>query len=235
MILTTRDYWRERQRARWPNVVVLKSDPYIDPDDGPGMDFHLTYEGKLLGSSSANPRAKHKHELRRVFHRQLRRYWDVHPYLREATFGLSPSNTALHRKPMRDALASLFQRGKYKFVPLVTTRLILTCSISILFLRPDIPGNVLQSADIDNRLKTLFDALRLPGNTSEFGGYDVPAEGEDPFYCLLENDNLISHVSVEADTLLEPIGDEFDKNDARLIIMVKIRPYNITLGNINFG
>jgi hypothetical protein len=49
------------------------------------MEFRLTYEGILLGSSSGNPRGKHKHEVRRVFHKQLRRFWDIHPYLREAS------------------------------------------------------------------------------------------------------------------------------------------------------
>jgi hypothetical protein len=37
--------------------------------------------------------------------------------------------------------------------------------LNILFLRADIPGKVVQSGDIDNRLKTLFDALRMPQPT----------------------------------------------------------------------
>lgn len=51
--------------------------------------------------------------------------------------------------------------------------------------------------DIDNRLKTLFDALRLPNQTNELVGYDNPAPDENPFFCLLEDDSLITHVSVE--------------------------------------
>jgi hypothetical protein len=77
--------------------------------------------------------------------------------------------------------------------------------------------------------------MKMPGNTSELGGYDTPDGSEKPFYCLLEDDKLISHVSVETDTLLEPTGEQFDTNDSRLIISAKIRPYNITWGNLNFG
>jgi hypothetical protein len=35
------------------------------------VTFRLTYEGHLLGSARGDPRTKHKHEIRRVFHGQL--------------------------------------------------------------------------------------------------------------------------------------------------------------------
>ncbi len=41
------------------------------------MQFHLTYEGVLMGSGRDDPRPVHKHELRRVFHRQLKALWDA--------------------------------------------------------------------------------------------------------------------------------------------------------------
>ncbi len=43
------------------------------------MQFRLAYEGILLGASKNNPRAKHKHELRRVFQKQLSRLQKLHP------------------------------------------------------------------------------------------------------------------------------------------------------------
>ena len=136
---------------------------------------------------------------------------------------------------MRDGLAMLNPMGNYRFVPLVTQRLSLTCSLDILFLRTDIPGSILQSGDIDNRLKTLFDALRKPSNTGELGGYLSPEEGEDPFFCLLEDDKLINHISVVTDRLFEPTGKDYDTNDARLVIKVGIRPYVVMMGNLGFG
>jgi hypothetical protein len=115
----------------------------------------------------------------------------------------------------------------FNFVPLVTEELSLICGIEILFLRPDYPGAVVSSGDIDNRLKTLFDALRMP-QIGQLKADAVPSENEKPFYVLLEDDKLISRLSVETDTLLEPIGDEMNKSDARLIITVKLRPPHLS-------
>jgi hypothetical protein len=59
------------------------------------------------------------------------------------------------------------------------------------------------------------------------------------FYCLLENDRLVSKVTVETDYLLEdlPITEdhpEQDENDARLVIIVRIRLDETALENILF-
>jgi 1,2-phenylacetyl-CoA epoxidase catalytic subunit len=42
-----------------------------------GMIFRLTYEGILLGASRQDTRARHKHEIRRKFHPQLRQLWQA--------------------------------------------------------------------------------------------------------------------------------------------------------------
>jgi hypothetical protein len=110
----------------------------------------------------------------------------------------------------------------------------LLCELDVLFLRPDRPGDVLRSGDIDNRMKTIFDALRVPSQESELGGYLVPADDETPFFCLLEDDNLITRITVEADRLWEPTAPEAGVNDARLVIKVGIRPYVVDPSNIMF-
>jgi len=143
--------------------------------------------------------------------------------------------------PQRDGLAQLFNRGKYRFVPLVPEYLNLTCSLDVLFLRPDPPGRLIQTADIDARLKTLFDALKVPNDTDQLGKYkdQEPQLDEDPFYCLLEDDQLITHISVKTGILFEPTPDAVSqneiKNDARLVIDVHIAPYQLLMGNIAFG
>jgi hypothetical protein len=83
----------------------------------------------------------------------------------------------------------------------------------------------------------LFDALRLPKQENELLGYDKPAADEDPFFALLEDDSLITHISVETDMLLQPIGqkDKIDPNDVRLVIQVRLRPYSVNPSNENFG
>jgi hypothetical protein len=71
-------------------------------------------------------------------------------------------------------------------------------------LRPEPPGSILtQAGDIDNRLKTLFDALKVPAEPDALPSNDNPKEDEKPFFCLLEDDNLITKISVETDRLLE--------------------------------
>jgi hypothetical protein len=208
------------------------------------MEFRLTYEGLLMGSSRNSKRTAHKHEIRRVFHRQLRRLFVLHPAyancqpttndaVETATEARALELTAAH-KVYLDRLDQ-FERCGYRFFPLATRDLALLCSIHILFLRPDTPGGVIRSGDIDNRMKTIFDALRVPTSRDELGGYDTPQDDEDPFFCLLEDDSLVSHASIETDTLLQPTGDEWRENDARLVITVGLSPYRVTWGNIGFG
>jgi hypothetical protein len=217
--------------SKYAKVVLLSDSDQAE--DETTMRFHLTYEGPLLGSSTGSPRARHKHEIRKVFHRQLKYLWQ-NTWLHEMNYGAWPGSLIEPRTPLNEALASIYGRGKYRFVPLVREQFTLTCSLDILFLRADVPGRLVQSGDIDNRLKTIFDALRMPTNDSEMGDYAVgPDEGEDPFYCLLEDDKLISHVAVATDMLLEPIQGTV--HDARLIIDARITPYRVTHANIGFA
>jgi hypothetical protein len=199
------------------------------------MEFRLTYQGMLLGASRNSTRASHKHDIRRVFHRQLKRYWDFHPYLSSALVSHRRRGRVQPEQRLVDHLAAKFQTGSYRFVPLVTSSLTLICEVDILFLRPSMPGEVIGSGDIDNRLKTIFDALRVPQSVEELGGQETPQSDENPFFCLLEDDKLVGKVSVETDTLLEPTSTEAGGNDARLVIAVKLRPFDVGWDNISFG
>jgi hypothetical protein len=218
--------------SRDPCRTIIRSDPDYPSEDAT-MRFHLTYEGSLHGSSTKSPRARHKHEIRKIFHRQLKRLWEQ-TWLGSATYGSWEGGQSIPPStPLNEALATLYRRGDYRYVPLVREEFSLLCSIDILFLRPGIPGTVLKSADIDARLKTIFDALRMPQNDSELGPYLAPDDGEDPFYCLIDDDKLFTHVSVATDVLLEQING--DDSDARLIIDVKISPHRVTMFNLSFA
>ena len=95
-------------------------------------------------------------------------------------------------------------RNGYEFIPLIGRSFgASACALDILFLRRDHPGNLIKSdGDIDNRMKVLFDALRMPQNSSEVCG--PPERDETPLFCLLEDDRLITEVKVSTDRLLVP-------------------------------
>jgi hypothetical protein len=218
-------------------LTVLKSDP-LPYDETEGVKFRLTYEGKLFSEQNrTNPaqrgaRANHKHEIRKIFHKQLKRFWSTYRPLGQRGYDKLVDGKTVHRAYSED-LGDYFSHSGYRFCPIITSGLALHCNLHILFLRADPPGAVLASGDMDNRLKTLFDALRMPGNASELGRYLTPDADEDPLYCLLEDDRLIVNLAVETDTLLEPLGAAFDLNDARLVISVEAWPYVVGVGNVD--
>ncbi len=225
-----------------PYRVVLLDDPYNQPDEGCFMQFRLTYEGLLLATQrdpengQRDKRADHKHDIRQAFHGQLKRLWEIVPHLREGG-GSGPSALVMGETPLARDVTSVSERHNlygWNFVPLVTQELNLLCGLDILFLRPDRPGVVLRSGDIDNRLKTLFDALRIPEANES---YHARGHGPDeqPFFCLLEDDKLITKVSVETDQLLQFVTPRRDMNEVRLVITVTIRPYELHLENMQFG
>jgi hypothetical protein len=68
-------------------------------------------------------------------------------------------------------------------------------------------------------MKTPFDALRVP-TIAELPPNETPGADEEPFYCLLQDDALVTALSVRTDQLLEP----GQANDVQLIIHVNMKP-----------
>ena len=203
------------------------------------MDFRITYEGELLGSGNRG-RPEHVHTIRRKFHKQLGRFWQLHRPLSHwqamnppPSFSGRPAPEGFRWESRRDELAYNFSRYGYRFIPLVTADMFLSCAVEILFLRQD--GPILQTGDIDGRLKTLFDALTMPQQANQLRGNELPREGEDPFYVLLEDDSLVSQVKVETDVLLEPTAATVDRHDSRLVLTVRLKPNAVMMGNLHFG
>jgi hypothetical protein len=125
----------------------------------------------------------------------------------------------------------------FNFVPLVTSELSLLCGIDIPMLRNGRPGDIViagrYGGDIDNRIKTLIDALSIPSANEDYVKL-TPQEDEMPFFCLLEDDKLLSKISVETDQLLEDI-EGGSENDVRLTIRISVRPYDVNLWNLHLG
>jgi hypothetical protein len=128
-------------------------------------------------------------------------------------------------KTWLEHIADENQRCGGRFVPLVRKAGGFTCSLDILFLRRDNPGGLIvkgaDGGDIDNRIKVLFDGLRMPEHTPGLGGVPLEAD-ENPFFCLLEDDSLITSVTVTTDRLLLEKNAEEKPNDVHLIIHVTV-------------
>lgn len=113
-------------------------------------------------------------------------------------------------------------------MPIVCETFRTIADLDIIFLRPEEPGSILtKGGDIDNRIKTLLDGLRIP-KANEIPEGDRPQEGENPFFCLLEDDALVTHISVTTDRLLE----FNDPKEVVLLISVKVHVTQPLMHNI---
>jgi len=177
------------------------------------MKFRLYYRGKLKSSQGKGNTIKYKQEIRRFFHPQLSRWWSIDPFLQD--------NYKKHKSLL------LIQRDNFNYLTIVCKDFLTISELDILFLRPQQPGNVF--GDIDNRIKTLIDCLRIP-KISEVPKGDFPEQHEDPFFCLLEDDSLVSHFSVTTDNLL----DSNDKSEVLVIITVTVNKTKSSFFNSDF-
>jgi hypothetical protein len=184
--------------------------------------FTLTYHGPLRGSGGGA--AAHKHEVRRALHPQLRELWTHEPLRQKAASWLgSPPDPS---EP--EAAAALRQVAGRSFAVLVQAPLKLVAELDILLLRPEDPGAIVQRADIDNRLKTLFDALRCPSAAQEVPTGWAPTAAERPLHCLLDDDRLITRVNVDTDRLLAATSAE----DVDVTIRVQLRALSPTWASV---
>lgn len=113
------------------------------------------------------------------------------------------------------------------YTPLIRASLNLACELDILFLRQEDPGAlVTQGGDLDNRIKTLLDALRMPTEAEQ----ERAPPDEDHMFCLLENDSLVSALDVGTDRLLLPKTTY--PNEVHLVIDVSVRVLEVNRMNV---
>jgi len=194
---------------------------FQDAPDVPAdlMEFRIVYRGPLPAQGSGDSRAKEKQAIRKYLHPQLKEWWSQN----QDRLG-DPNN-----------VASNFDSFGFKFCPIVRKdSYVLGCAIDILFLRRDAPGNLVRSGgDIDNRIKVLFDGLRMPEDRKEIAGAE-PQEEETPFFCLLQDDALITEVHVVTDRLLTPVSLEVPIHAVELTVHVTISYAIPSMESLNF-
>ena len=178
------------------------------------MRFRLYYRGPL----KANGDPKEKQRLRKEFHLQLKDLWNKWPLSGVAENCLNPDSDSNVIEEIED----------WKFSSVVNEKYSLIAELKITILRPEDSGNVITGGDLDNRLKTLLDALSVPPHPNQIPEGDSQSKNETPLHCLLEDDKLVIGLSVSADRLL----DSQDPSEVVLMIRVDISGTKVTRGNL---
>lgn len=201
----------------WPTTECLDFQGAPDTEEGI-LEFRLSYDGPLL-SGQSKAASHEKNRMRKYFHFQLRELWNQDKNLKE--YSRVSVGEPRGKQSYLEMIGDRYAIAGTKYVPLITKASGFWCSLNILFLRRDVPGNLIGNCgDLDNRLKVLFDGLRRAEPND-----NVPIETDPDFiptYCLLEDDKLITSLSVTSDRLLNPIkfGEE-GVGDIKLVIHVQ--------------
>ena len=181
------------------------------------MEFYLKYDGPL----KSNAGTKDKHEIREYFYPQMKRLWDTEP-LRICRSEFLNS---------LGALSVLKEIDGVTFAPLVSSVLRFVCQLDIIILWPEEPGVLSKvGGDIDNRLKTLFDALQCP-DINQIQPVKERFTDKQPFFCLLENDKLVTGVNVKTHTLLR----DADETDVSVLIHVMVKATKLSWNTIGLS
>lgn len=216
------------------------------------MRFMLQVRGPLPAVRTGKGRGAEKHQIRLQIHRQLKELWAVSPALagfrdaesnpRTQAAELKADQTGLWRlhaipRKTEDYIGDIsyasspwrsFALAGRTFVPFITYHPPgWLCQLDIRFLRRGQPGRLVDTGtgDIDNRIKLLLDALRMPKQKQElFTAGEYPA----PCFCLLEDDALIASLSVTSQTLLETEPEGQRQDHAVLFIEVHIESTGYT-------
>ena len=182
------------------------------------MKFKLLYMGEL----KINPkkRSQHLHEIRMAIHPQLKRLSEISPY------------DTIKNKLWSNNRRGIRELGGAKFFPIVTPELNLLAELDVQILHPELLET--PHADIDNRMKTLLDALKRPQSTHEI------AQGtpkNEVIYTLLDDDHLVTKMTINTSHLLyrEPVkARAAGRDDCELlaIITVNLRASKGTMDNL---
>ena len=222
--------------------------------------FRVTYSGELKASGK-KPRVEEKDAIRKYISSQLAELWTIHPVFKghglvynpprkespyiglgggdfttiipRVTFSRpQPVDVASGQSRIAVGLSLPIEVQGRKYVPLVRSSFALTCGLDILFLRKGGEGAlVAEGGDLDNRIKTLFDGLRVP-KPSEIEVASSLEEAESITFCLLEDDALITDFSVRTDRLLTHPGSK--DSEVLLVIDVIVKVSHLTSNNLGF-
>lgn len=183
------------------------------------MKFRLVFNG-MVPSTGNKSKPSDVARIRRDFDKQLKQLWSTHPalsVLHENAFKELPSlnlimdPTLVTRRKKWERDPSGWEPlipeeivGSKRYLPLVRKTLHLSSELGILFMCQDDPRELItQGGDLDGRLKTVLDALRIP-SLQEQDKTEEKYLPDEVGYVLLESDTLITRIDIEKDRLLLP-------------------------------
>jgi hypothetical protein len=169
------------------------------------MRFTLVYDGDL----PPNGNAVDKHKIRLELHPQIEELW-THQGLSNIKNVIDPNDPSGGQH--------LSTVNGFSFATVVHPYFHIRAKLDILMLRSGPPGELVHGGDLDNRLKTLFDAMTRPANPQQLVSGWTPSLDQQPLHCLLDDDRYITAVAVEADRLL----GQTSPNSVRLTIRVHL-------------
>lgn len=200
------------------------------------MNITLVYRGSLPASQADDKTSADKQRIRRVFSDQLKNLWEKDAFFARVAGGQEFALATLESHRLRPTgLHGSYAFAKVPICGFLTLAIAntfngLICHLNVTFLRREDPGAVVHGGDIDNRLKTLLDALRMPLDKNEVPG-NMYGQDEEMLYCLLEDDSLVSRLSVDTRRLWTSGHEEEPVDYAELLIEVSIlalRPHTAT-------
>ncbi len=167
------------------------------------MKFKLVYTGEL----KINPkkRSQHLHDIRMALSPQLERLTEISPY-----------NT-IKEKMQKRPLKGIREIDGAKFFPIIRPELNLVAELDIQILHPELLET--PRADIDNRMKTLLDALKRPQSAHEL------CEGinkDEVIYTLLDDDHLVTKMLINTSHLLYKELNPSPNRDYELLIIITV-------------
>jgi hypothetical protein len=204
-------------------------------DQEPEMRFSLKYEGPLKSSNSRKTHVADKNRLRWYFSDQLERL------IERGNFSRLPLNETYRAVKKRDLIGPVEGGIKLNlknvsgsslsniwYFSAIDRSFDVACSLNVRMDRRERPGHLFETSgentgDLDNRFKTLFDALRMPHSEDEARpNEDDPAKSY--CVCLFEDDSMVSNLTVSTHPSLE----ELPPGHIKLTIDIEIKAHDLT-------
>lgn len=181
-------------------------------------EFRLVFRGEVPPRRRAT--IDSVHQIRRILHPQLKKLWEFAPIAAAKKYWRDPTE--------QESYGLHEYRKDRLFIPVVSARVHLVGVISVLLFRQQAAGQLLyEGGDLDNRVKTLLDALRVPSEAEAGQIAHLAKDDEEPFFCVLQDDALVTKLTIDTDRLLEPAPP----NQVLAIIHVHVRASRPTMGN----